>query len=53
MDLEKSEKITDLTLRLIKKLAGENQPESNVNRMKLIFPAFLLQSITSNHSNHQ
>jgi hypothetical protein len=37
MELDKSEKITALTLRLVKKLAGENQPDSHVNRMLYIF----------------
>lgn len=33
MDLDKSQKITELTLLLVKKLAGDNQPDSHVNRM--------------------
>lgn len=36
MELDKSQKITDLTLLLVKKLAGENQPESHVNRNILL-----------------
>ena len=35
MEFDKSEKITALTLRLVKKLVGEAQPENHVNRMSL------------------
>lgn len=33
MELDKSEKITALTLRLVKKIAGESKPENEVNGM--------------------
>jgi hypothetical protein len=48
MDFDKSEKITALTLRLVKKLSGENQSESHVNRMDFVCAFTQLINITTN-----